>query len=133
MKATPVPLAQDPRQYVHLVMQLWRELGADQIRRSRSFPSRYQSHLVVVAAVLRRQRRAIVRQHRADAESGRRFVDVQALFGSARVPPAVGLAKFGVLDVDGAVNGLRGVRAGAAGELREHLVQVLLEEVILAV
>lgn len=130
VEPAPVPLAQDPGQDVHLVVQLGGELGADQVRRSRPFPPRDQSHAVVVATVLLRQHGAVVGQHGADAEAGRGLVDVEPLLGAAGVPPAVRLAEPGVLDVDGAVDHLGGVGAGAAGQLGEHLVQVLLQEVI---
>ena len=132
MEATPVPLAQDPGEHVHLVMQLGRELGADQIRRPGPFASRDQLHVVVVATVLRGQRGALVGQHGADAEAGRRLVDVQAFFGPAGIAPPIRLALLLVGDVDGAVDGLRGVAARAAGELCQNLVKVLLEEVVLA-
>lgn len=132
MKAAPVSFAQNPGQDVHLIMKLWGKLSADQIRRSCSLSSSDQPHPVVVATVLRRQCGAVVREHGAEAEPGRKLVDVQPLFGSAGISPAVGPLKLLVWDVDGAVHGLRRVGAGAAGELGAHLVQVPLQEVILA-
>lgn len=115
MEAAPVPFTQDPGQHVHFVVQLGRELGADEVGRSGSFPPCDQLHVIVVATVLSRQRGAVERKHGAHAEPRRRLVDVQALFRAAGIPPPVGLAELLVEDVDGTVDRLGRVDAGAAG------------------
>lgn len=55
VEAAPVPFAQDPRQHVHFKVELWGELGADQVRHARAFSPRDQLPAVTVAAVLRCQ------------------------------------------------------------------------------
>lgn len=115
MEAAPVPLAQNPGQNVHFIMQLWREFCADEVGRSGPFAPCDELHVVVIATVLSSQRGAVKREHGAHAEFGRRLVDVQALFRAAGITPPVGLAKFLVENVDGTVDNLRGVHTGATG------------------
>lgn len=115
VEAAPVSFAQNPWKNVHLVMELRRELGADEVRRSGTFAPGDQLHVLVVAAVLCCQRGAVERQHGAYTEPGRRLVDIEALFGSAGVAPPVGLAQLLVEDVHSAVDDLGRVDAGAAG------------------
>lgn len=133
VEATPVPLAQDPRQHVHLEVQLLRELGADQIRRARAFPPRDQLAEVIVAAVLRREGGRVAGERRADAAARRGLVDVQPLLGAAGVSPAKRPAASRVVEADHRVRRLGRVGAGAAGQLRQNLVQIPLQELALAV
>lgn len=71
--------------------------------------------MIVIAAVLSRQRGAVEGQHGADAELGGRLIDVQPLFGAAGVPPPIGLLQLPVKNVDGVVDDLGRVDAGAVG------------------
>ena len=127
-----VALADDPGQDVHFVVELRRELRADEVGRARPFAPGDELHVVAVAAVLGSQRGALQRQHGADAIPGCGFVDFQLLPGPAGVLPAEVLALEAVEDVRGAVGHLGGVGAGAAGQVVDHLVHVLLEELALA-
>lgn len=131
--AAPVSFADDPGQDVHLVVQVGRELRADEVGRAGPFAARDELHVVVVAAVLRRQRGGLQRQHGADAVTRRGLVDLQLLLRPAGVFPAEVPARGGVVDVGRAVRHLGRVRAGAAGEVVCHLGHVLLQEVALAV
>lgn len=115
VEAAPVPLTQDPGQHVHFVMQLRRELRTDEVRSARPFTPRDKLCVVVVATVLRSQGGAIRGDHGARAEVSGRLVNVQAFFGAGGVAPAVGLTQRLVEDVDGVVDGLGRVGAGAAG------------------
>lgn len=133
MIPAPVALAEDPGQHVHLVVQLWGELSADEVGDASTLAPGDEAGVLVIAAVLGRQRRAVQREHGAQAEARRRLVDVQALLGAAGVPPAEALSLPLVPQVDSAVNGLQRVGAGAAGQVRQHLAEVLGEEVALAV
>ena len=128
----PVALADDPGQDVHFVVELRRELRADEVGRARPFAPGDELHVVAVAAVLGSQRGALQGQHGADAIPGCGFVDVQLLPGPAGVLPAEVLALDAVEDVRCAVGHLRGVGAGATGQVVDHLVHVLLEELALA-
>lgn len=131
MEATPVPLAQDPRQHVHLEVQLRRELGADQVRRACALPPRDQPPAIVVATVLRGEGGQVAGERRADAAARRRLVDVQALLGAAGIAPAERPAASLIVDADYGVPHFRGVGAGAAGQLGQHLVEVPLQELTL--
>lgn len=131
--AAPVPLAEDPGQHVHLVVQLRRELGADEVGDAGALAAGDEAGVLVVAAVLGSQCGAVQGEHGAQAEPRRGLVDVQALLGPAGVPPSEALAPLLVAQVDGAVDGLQRVGAGAAGQVCQHLAQVLGEEVALAV
>lgn len=76
MEAAPVSFAQDPWKYVHLVMELRRELRADEVGRSGTFAPGDELHVLVVAAVLRGERGAVERQHGAHAEPCGRLVNI---------------------------------------------------------
>lgn len=115
VEATPVPLAQDPRQHVHLEMQLLRELGADQVRRARAFPPRDQLAQIIVATMLRCESGRVARKRRANAAARRRLVDVQPLLGTTGVSPAKRPAVSLVVETDHCVRYFRRVGAGAAG------------------
>lgn len=129
----PVALAEDPGQHVHLVVQLRGELGADEVGDAGTLAPGDEAGVLVIAAVLGCQRRAVQREHGAQAEARRRLVDVEALLGAAGIPPAEALPLPLIPQVDGAVNGLQRVGAGAAGQVCQHLAEVLGEEVTLAV
>lgn len=129
----PVPLAQDPGQHVHLVVQLRGELGADEVGDTGALAAGDEASVLIVAAVLGSQGGAVEGQHGAQAEASRGFVDVQALLGAAGVPPSEALALLLIPQVDSAVHGLQGVRAGTAGQVRQNLAQVLGQEIALAV
>lgn len=133
MEATPVPFAQDPGQHVHFEVELGRKLGADQVRRARAFTSRDQLPAIAVAAVLCCQCGRVAGKRRADAVACRRLVNVQAFLGAAGVAPAKLAAVRLVVDADHGVRHLGRVGAGAAGQLSQHLMDVLLEELALAV
>lgn len=133
VEAAPVSFAQDPWKYIHLVMELRRELGADKVGRSGTFAPRDQLHVLVVAAVLCSECGAVERQHGAHTKPCRWLVDIEALFGSAGIAPPVGLAQLLVEDVHGAVDDLGWVDAGAAGQFSQDLVEILLQEVVLAI
>lgn len=124
--SAPVALADNPGQDVHLVVELGRELGADEVGRPRAFAPGDELHVVAVATVLGCQRGALQGQHGADAVAGRGLVDLQLLLGPAGVLPAEVLALDAVEDVRRAVGHLGGVGAGAAGQVVDHLVHVLL-------
>lgn len=133
MEATPVPFAQDPGQHVHFEVELRGELGADQVRRARAFASSDQLPAVAVAAVLCCQGGRVAGKCRTDAVARRGLVNVQAFLGAAGVAPAE-LAPVGlVIDTDHCVSHLRGIGARAAGQLSQDLMEVLLEELTLAV
>lgn len=131
--SAPVALADDPGQDVHLVMQVGRELRADEVGRARPFAAGDELHAVVVAAVLRRQRGGLQREHGADAVAGGGLVDLQLLLRAAGVLPAEVPAREGVVHVGRAVRHLGRVGARAAGQVVGHLGHVLLQEVALAV
>lgn len=133
MKATPVPFAQDPRQDVHLEVQLLRELGADEVRRARAFPPRDQAPTVAVATMLRRQSGRVAGKRRANAAARRGLVDVQPLCRAAGVAPAERPPSGLVVEAHHGVRRFGRVRAGAAGQLRQDLLQIPLEKVTLAV
>lgn len=118
MEATPVSLAQDPREHIHFEVQLRRELGADQVRRARAFPACDQPPAFAVTTVLRRESRRVAGERRADAATRRRLVDVQALLRAAGIPPTELPAVRLIVDADHGVRHLRRVGAGAAGQLR---------------
>lgn len=69
---------------------------------------------------------ALQGQHGANAVPGRGLVDLQLLLGPAGILPAEVLALDAVEDVGRAVGHLGGVGAGAAGQVVDHLVHVLL-------
>lgn len=115
MKPAPISFTQDPRKHVHFVVKLRGELRTDEVGSPGPLAPRDELHVVVIATVLSRQRGAVEGEHRADAELRRRLVDVQPLFGSAGVSPPVGLMQLPVEDVDGVVDDLRRVDAGAVG------------------
>lgn len=129
----PVALADDPGQDVHLVVQVGRELGADEVGRAGPLAAGDELHAIVVAAVLCRQRGGLQRQHGADAVAGTGLVDLQLLFRAAGVLPAEVAARGSVVDVGRAVRHLGRVGARAAGQVVGHLGHVLLQEVALAV
>lgn len=129
----PVTLAKDPGQHVHFVVQLRRELGADEVGDAGPLATGDEAGVLVIAAVLGSQGGAVKGEHGAQAEACRGLVDVQALLGAAGIPPSEALAPLLVPQVDGTVDGLQRVGAGAAGQVRQHLAQVLGEEVTLAV
>lgn len=133
MVAAPVALAEDPGQHVHLVVQLWGELGADKVGDAGPFATGDETGVLVIAAVLGSQGGAVEGEHGAQAEACRRLVDVQALLGAAGVPPSEALALLLIPQVDGTVDSLQWVGAGAAGQVCQHLAQVLGEEVALAI
>lgn len=133
MVTAPVALAEDPGQHVHLVVQLWGELSADEVGDASTLPPGDEASVLIVAAVLGRQRRAVKGEHGAQAEACCRLVDVQALFGATGIPPAEALALSLIPQVDSTVNSLQGIGAGTAGQVRQHLAEVLGEEVTLAV
>lgn len=131
--AAPVALAEDPGQHVHLVVQLRGELGADEVGDAGPLAAGDEAGVLVVAAVLGSQGGAVEGEHGAQAEARRRLVDVQALLGATGVPPSEALALPLIPQVDGTVDGLQWVGAGAAGQICQHLAHVLGEEVALAV
>lgn len=133
MEATPVSLAQDPRQHVHFEVKLWGELGTDQVRRACAFAPRDQMPSIAVTAVLRRESGRVTGKRRPDAVLSRWLVDVQALLGAACIAPAELLPVRLVIDADHSVSHLRGVGAGAAGQLGQDLLEVPLEEFTLTV
>lgn len=117
MISAPVPLAEDPGQHVHFVVQLRGELGADEVRCPGPLPSGNQLGVLIVAAMLGSQGGAVQGEHGAQAESSSGFVDVQALLGPAGIPPAKVLALSFISQVNGTVNGFQGVEAGTAGQV----------------
>lgn len=110
----PVTLADDPGQNVHFVVELSRELGADEIGCACPFAPGDELHVVTIATVLGSQGSTLQREHRADAVPGSRLIDLQFLFGPASILPSEVLALDAVEDVGGAVGHLSGVGAGAA-------------------
>lgn len=106
MIPAPVTLAKDPGQHVHLVVQLWRELGADEVGDPSPLATGDEAGVLIVAAVLGSQGGAVQGQHGAQAEACRWLVDVQALLGAAGIPPSEALALLLIPQVDGAVDGL---------------------------
>lgn len=114
-------------------MQLWGELGADEVGDAGPLAAGDEAGVLVVATVLGSQGGAVEGEHGAQAEARRRLVDVQALLGAAGIPPSEALALLLIPQVDSTVDGLQRVGAGAAGQVRQHLAQVLGEEVALAV
>lgn len=133
MEATPVSLAQDPRQHIHFEVQLRWELSADQVRRACAFPPRDQPAAIVVTTVLRCKSRWVAGKCWADAATRWWLVDVQALLGATGITPAELPATSLIVDTDHSVPHFRGVGAGAAGQLRQDLVEVSLEELTLTV
>lgn len=133
MEAAPVPLAQDPGQHVDFEVELGRELGADEVGRARAFPPCDQLPTVAVATVLGCERGGVTGKRGADAVACRRLVDVQTLLGTAGVPPAEVAGAALVVEADHGVGHLRGVGAGAAGQLRHDQVEVALQELALTV
>lgn len=133
MEATPVSLAQNPRQHIHFEVQLGRKLGANQVRRACAFSSRDQPPAVVVTTVLCRKGSRVAGQCRADAAARRRLVDVQALLGAAGVVPAERPSVSVIVDTDHGVRGFERVGAGAVGQLRQHLMEVPLQELTLTI
>lgn len=122
----PVALADDPGQDVHFVVEFSGELCAYEVGRAGPFAPGDELHVVTIATVLGSQRGAFEGQHGADAVPGRGLVDLQLLLGPAGVLPAEVLALDVVEDVGRAVGHLRGVGAGAAGQVIDHLVHVFL-------
>lgn len=133
MEATPVSLAENPRQHIDFKVQLGGELNADQVRRPCAFPACDEPTAVAVTALLRGEGRRVAGKCRADAAPRRRLVDVQSLLGAAGIAPAERSAAALVVDADHGVRRFRRVGAGAAGHLRQHLVEVPLEELALTV
>lgn len=133
MVAAPIALAEDPGQHVHFVVQLWGELGADEVGDASPLATGDEAGVLIVAAVLGSEGGAVEGEHGAQAEARRGLVDVQALLGATGVPPSEALALPLIPQVDSTVDGLQRVGAGAAGQVRQHLAQVLGEEVALAV
>lgn len=133
MEAAPVPLAQDPGQHIHFEVQLMWKLRADQVRRACAFTSRDQPSTVVVTTVLSCKSRRVAGKCWANAAAGWRLVDVQALLGAAGIAPSERSAVSLIVDADHRVCYFGRVGAGAAGQLRQHLVEVLLEEITLAI
>lgn len=131
--AAPVTLAEDPGQHVHLVVQLRGELGADEVRDAGPLAAGDEAGVLIVAAVLGSQGGAVKGEHGAQAEACCGLVDVQALLGAAGIPPSEAPALLLIPQVNGTVDSLQWVGAGAAGQVRQHLAQVLGEEVALAV
>lgn len=122
----PVALADNPGQDVHFVVELRGELSADEVRRPCPFAPGDELHVVAIATVLGSQGSALQGQHGADAVPGRGLVDLQLLLGPTGILPAEVLALDAVKDVGCAVGHLGGVGAGAAGQVIDHLVHVLL-------
>lgn len=128
MEATPVSLAQDPGQHVNFEVELGRELGTNEVRRTCAFPPCDQLPTVAVATVLGCQSRRVTGKRRADAVACRWLVDVQTLLGTACIPPTELPAVALIIEADHGVGHLRGVAAGAAGQLRHDLMEVTLQE-----
>lgn len=122
----PVALADDPGQNVHFVVELSRELGADEIGRACPFAPGDELHVITIATVLGSQCGTLQGQHRADAVPGSRLVDLQFLFGSTSILPSEVLALDAVKDVGRAVSHLSGVGTRTAGQVVDHLVHVFL-------
>lgn len=133
MEATPVSLAQDPGQHVHFEVELGRELGTNEVRRACAFPPRDQLPAVAVATVLGCKSRGVTGERGADAVACRRLVDVQTLLGTACVAPTELAGAALVVEADHGVGHLRGVGAGAAGQLRHDLMEVALQELAFTV
>lgn len=133
MEATPVSLAQDPGQHVHFEVELRRELGTNEVRRACAFPPCDQLPAVAVATVLGCKSGRVTGKRRADAVACRRLVDVQPLLGTARIPPTELPAAGLIIEADHGVGHLRGVAAGATGQLRHDLMQVALQELAFAI
>lgn len=72
----PVTLADNPGQNVHFVVELSRELRADEIGCACPFAPGDELHVVTIATVLGSQCGTLQGQHRADAVSSRRLVDL---------------------------------------------------------
>lgn len=133
MEAAPVSLAQDPRQHVHFEVELRWKLCADQVRRTCAFTPCYQLPAIAVTTLLRCESRRVARKRWADAVASWWLVDIQALLGAASITPAELPAMSLVIDTDHSVRHLRGEGAGAAGQLRQDLMEVPLEELTLTV
>lgn len=133
MVAAPVTLAEDPGQHVHLVVQLRGELSANEVGDASPLATGDEAGVLIVAAVLGSQGGAVEGEHGAQAETCCRLVDVQALLGATGIPPSEALALLLIPQVDSTVDSLQWVRAGTAGQICQHLAQVLGEEVTLAV
>lgn len=130
--AAPVTFAYDPRQNVHFVVEFCWEFDADQVGCSCPFAPGDQLHVIIIAAVLRCERRALQRQHGADAVSCCGLIDLQFFLWTTRILPAEAFPLKSVKDFSSAVRNFSGVGAWAAGKVVDHFVHIFLQELTLA-